>query len=170
MCVWLCFCFINGMCCLLGDNIREFLLSLRYFRIFIALWNIFIMFCMILWVNSNIFSRWLLSFWNIKIHPGHWLPNRNHLFVLLTERLLNHCCDIIIEEEGGCGSVCRGGCRLIFEELAVQIPTPSVRMLKCSCQDSEPLFVLNRGGSTLHGSSYPFVYECVCDRVNERPM
>ncbi|TSM94630.1 Mediator of RNA polymerase II transcription subunit 26 [Bagarius yarrelli] len=31
-----------------GDNIREFLLSLRYFRIFIALWNIFIMFCMIL--------------------------------------------------------------------------------------------------------------------------
>uniref|UniRef100_A0A672JUH0 Small integral membrane protein 7 n=1 Tax=Salarias fasciatus TaxID=181472 RepID=A0A672JUH0_SALFA len=31
-----------------SDNIREFLLSLRYFRIFIALWNIFIMFCMIL--------------------------------------------------------------------------------------------------------------------------
>ncbi|XP_018601367.1 small integral membrane protein 7 [Scleropages formosus] len=31
-----------------GDNIREFLLSLRYFRIFIALWNIFMMFCMIL--------------------------------------------------------------------------------------------------------------------------
>uniref|UniRef100_A0A8I5TB59 Small integral membrane protein 7 n=1 Tax=Pongo abelii TaxID=9601 RepID=A0A8I5TB59_PONAB len=30
-----------------GDNIREFLLSLRYFRIFIALWNIFMMFCMI---------------------------------------------------------------------------------------------------------------------------
>lgn len=33
--------------CILGDNIREFLLSLRYFRIFIALWNIFMMFCMI---------------------------------------------------------------------------------------------------------------------------
>ena len=32
---------------LLGDNIREFLLSLRYFRIFIALWNVFMMFCMI---------------------------------------------------------------------------------------------------------------------------
>uniref|UniRef100_A0A4W5R8K0 Small integral membrane protein 7 n=1 Tax=Hucho hucho TaxID=62062 RepID=A0A4W5R8K0_9TELE len=31
-----------------GDNIREFLLSLRYFRIFIALWNIFMMFYMIL--------------------------------------------------------------------------------------------------------------------------
>ena len=30
-----------------GDNIREFLLSLRYFRIFIALWNVFMMFCMI---------------------------------------------------------------------------------------------------------------------------
>ncbi|KAM6219356.1 small integral membrane protein 7 [Rhynchocyon petersi] len=30
-----------------GDNVREFLLSLRYFRIFIALWNIFMMFCMI---------------------------------------------------------------------------------------------------------------------------
>ncbi|XP_052778224.1 small integral membrane protein 7-like isoform X2 [Mya arenaria] len=30
-----------------GDKVREFLLSLRYFRIFIALWNIFIMFCML---------------------------------------------------------------------------------------------------------------------------
>ncbi|XP_013391937.1 small integral membrane protein 7 isoform X2 [Lingula anatina] len=30
-----------------GDKIREFLLSLRYFRIFIALWNIFMMFCML---------------------------------------------------------------------------------------------------------------------------
>ncbi|XP_069009452.1 small integral membrane protein 7-like [Embiotoca jacksoni] len=35
-----------------GDNIREFLLSLRYFRIFIALWNIFIMFCMVLLFGS----------------------------------------------------------------------------------------------------------------------
>ncbi|KAM3618996.1 uncharacterized protein V6R79_001417 [Siganus canaliculatus] len=35
-----------------GDNIREFLLSLRYFRIFIALWNIFIMFCMIVLFGS----------------------------------------------------------------------------------------------------------------------
>jgi len=34
-----------------GDNIREFLLSLRYFRIFIVLWNVFMMFCMILWVT-----------------------------------------------------------------------------------------------------------------------
>ncbi|PWA21165.1 hypothetical protein CCH79_00009528 [Gambusia affinis] len=31
-----------------GENVREFLLSLRYFRIFIALWNVFMMFCMIL--------------------------------------------------------------------------------------------------------------------------
>ncbi|KAM6921902.1 small integral membrane protein 7 [Xenentodon cancila] len=35
-----------------GDNVREFLLSLRYFRIFIALWNIFIMFCMVLLFGS----------------------------------------------------------------------------------------------------------------------
>ncbi|XP_068599766.1 small integral membrane protein 7 [Brachionichthys hirsutus] len=35
-----------------GDNIREFLLSLRYFRIFIALWNIFMMFCMVLLFGS----------------------------------------------------------------------------------------------------------------------
>nr|XP_025040119.1 small integral membrane protein 7 [Pelodiscus sinensis] len=35
-----------------GDNIREFLLSLRYFRIFIALWNIFMMFCMIVLFGS----------------------------------------------------------------------------------------------------------------------
>lgn len=30
-----------------GDKVREFLLSLRYFRIFIALWNVFVMFCML---------------------------------------------------------------------------------------------------------------------------
>ncbi|XP_032755638.1 small integral membrane protein 7-like [Rattus rattus] len=30
-----------------GDNIREFLVSLRYFRIFIALWNGFMMLCTI---------------------------------------------------------------------------------------------------------------------------
>uniref|UniRef100_A0A8V1AE87 Small integral membrane protein 7 n=1 Tax=Gallus gallus TaxID=9031 RepID=A0A8V1AE87_CHICK len=35
-----------------GDNIREFLLSLRYFRIFIALWNVFMMFCMIVLFGS----------------------------------------------------------------------------------------------------------------------
>ncbi|XP_029772465.1 small integral membrane protein 7 isoform X2 [Suricata suricatta] len=36
-----------------GDNIREFLLSLRYFRIFIALWNVFMMFCMIVLHKSK---------------------------------------------------------------------------------------------------------------------
>uniref|UniRef100_A0A8C4KVZ1 Small integral membrane protein 7 n=1 Tax=Equus asinus TaxID=9793 RepID=A0A8C4KVZ1_EQUAS len=36
-----------------GDNIREFLLSLRYFRIFIALWNVFMMFCMIVLKKSS---------------------------------------------------------------------------------------------------------------------
>ncbi|ELK19132.1 hypothetical protein PAL_GLEAN10006621 [Pteropus alecto] len=36
-----------------GDNIREFLLSLRYFRIFIALWNVFMMFCMIVLIKSS---------------------------------------------------------------------------------------------------------------------
>ncbi|XP_021343584.1 protein SMIM7 homolog [Mizuhopecten yessoensis] len=30
-----------------GDKVREFLLSLRYFRIFIGLWNLFVMFCML---------------------------------------------------------------------------------------------------------------------------
>ncbi|KAH9523554.1 Small integral membrane protein 7-A [Bulinus truncatus] len=30
-----------------GDKIREFLLSLRHLRIFIALWNIFIIFLML---------------------------------------------------------------------------------------------------------------------------
>ncbi|KAK2505371.1 hypothetical protein MC885_002438 [Smutsia gigantea] len=38
-----------------GDNIREFLLSLRYFRIFIALWNVFMMFCMIVLFS---FQHW----------------------------------------------------------------------------------------------------------------
>ncbi|KAB0387076.1 hypothetical protein FD755_002032, partial [Muntiacus reevesi] len=37
-----------------GDNIREFLLSLRYFRIFIALWNVFMMFCMIVLLGSSV--------------------------------------------------------------------------------------------------------------------
>jgi len=30
-----------------GEKVREFLLSLRYFRIFIGIWNIFVMICMI---------------------------------------------------------------------------------------------------------------------------
>lgn len=34
-----------------GDKVREFLLSLRYFRIFIALWNIFVMFLMIVFFS-----------------------------------------------------------------------------------------------------------------------
>ncbi|KAH0625710.1 hypothetical protein JD844_033909 [Phrynosoma platyrhinos] len=45
-----------------GDNIREFLLSLRYFRIFIALWNIFMMFCMVVFsshiVNPSYGKGW----------------------------------------------------------------------------------------------------------------
>ncbi|XP_022315117.2 protein SMIM7 homolog [Crassostrea virginica] len=32
----------------LGEKVREFLQSLRYFRIFIGLWNIFVMFLMLL--------------------------------------------------------------------------------------------------------------------------
>ncbi|CAH1267855.1 small integral membrane protein 7-A-like [Branchiostoma lanceolatum] len=35
-----------------GDRIREFLLSLQYLRIFIALWNVFVMFCMIVLFGS----------------------------------------------------------------------------------------------------------------------
>ncbi|XP_063396960.1 protein SMIM7 homolog [Mytilus trossulus] len=34
-----------------GDKVREFLLSLRYFRIFIALWNMFVMFLMIVFFS-----------------------------------------------------------------------------------------------------------------------
>lgn len=45
VCIFVYFYFEYFSC--LGDNIREFLLSLRYFRIFIALWNVFMMFCMI---------------------------------------------------------------------------------------------------------------------------
>uniref|UniRef100_H2Y5P0 Small integral membrane protein 7 n=1 Tax=Ciona savignyi TaxID=51511 RepID=H2Y5P0_CIOSA len=35
-----------------GDKIREFLSNLRYFRLVIAVWNIFIMFCMIVFFGS----------------------------------------------------------------------------------------------------------------------
>ncbi|CAJ0582312.1 unnamed protein product, partial [Mesorhabditis spiculigera] len=30
-----------------GDRVREFLLALQYFRVFIALWNVFLIFLMI---------------------------------------------------------------------------------------------------------------------------
>ncbi|UYV67403.1 hypothetical protein LAZ67_5000470 [Cordylochernes scorpioides] len=36
----------------LGDKVRDFLQALRYFRIFIALWNIFVMFLMIIVFGS----------------------------------------------------------------------------------------------------------------------
>lgn len=34
------------------DKIREFLLNLRYFRIVIAIWNVFMMFCMIVFFSA----------------------------------------------------------------------------------------------------------------------
>ncbi|XP_064604561.1 protein SMIM7 homolog [Liolophura sinensis] len=34
-----------------GDKVREFLQSLRYFRIFIALWNVLIMFLMLVFFS-----------------------------------------------------------------------------------------------------------------------
>ncbi|XP_074642995.1 protein SMIM7 homolog isoform X1 [Tubulanus polymorphus] len=34
------------------EKVREFLLSLRYFRIFIGIWNIFIMFLMIVFFSA----------------------------------------------------------------------------------------------------------------------
>ena len=34
----------------LGDRIREFLKNIRYFRVFIALWNLVVIFCMIVLV------------------------------------------------------------------------------------------------------------------------
>ncbi|XP_064626839.1 small integral membrane protein 7-like [Lineus longissimus] len=33
-----------------GDKVREFLLSLRYFRVFIGIWNIFVMLLMIIFL------------------------------------------------------------------------------------------------------------------------
>ncbi|KAK2159645.1 hypothetical protein LSH36_149g04015 [Paralvinella palmiformis] len=35
-----------------GDKVRDFLQSLQYFRIFIGLWNIFIMFLMIVFFGQ----------------------------------------------------------------------------------------------------------------------
>ncbi|XP_023235450.1 small integral membrane protein 7-A-like isoform X1 [Centruroides sculpturatus] len=35
-----------------GDKVREFLQSLQYFRVFIAMWNIFVMFLMIVFFGS----------------------------------------------------------------------------------------------------------------------
>uniref|UniRef100_A0A914WUT4 Small integral membrane protein 7 n=1 Tax=Plectus sambesii TaxID=2011161 RepID=A0A914WUT4_9BILA len=34
-----------------GDRVREFLLSLQYFRVFIALWNVFIVFLMLIFFS-----------------------------------------------------------------------------------------------------------------------
>ncbi|XP_023235451.1 small integral membrane protein 7-A-like isoform X1 [Centruroides vittatus] len=36
----------------IGDKVREFLQSLQYFRVFIAMWNIFVMFLMIVFFGS----------------------------------------------------------------------------------------------------------------------
>ena len=33
---------------IVGDKVNEFLLNLRYFRIFIGLWNVIIIICMIM--------------------------------------------------------------------------------------------------------------------------
>ncbi|KAK2194198.1 hypothetical protein NP493_2g24090 [Ridgeia piscesae] len=35
-----------------GDKIREFLQSLQYFRIFIGLWNIFVLFLMLVFFSN----------------------------------------------------------------------------------------------------------------------
>lgn len=35
-----------------GDKVRDFLRSLQYFRIFIALWNVFIMFLMLVFFSA----------------------------------------------------------------------------------------------------------------------
>jgi len=36
-----------------GDKVRDFLSSLQYFRVFIGMWNIFIMFLMIVFFASS---------------------------------------------------------------------------------------------------------------------
>ncbi|XP_003386212.1 PREDICTED: small integral membrane protein 7-like [Amphimedon queenslandica] len=35
-----------------GERVREFLYNLRYFRVFIAMWNIFIIVCMFLFFSG----------------------------------------------------------------------------------------------------------------------
>lgn len=73
-----------------GDNIREFLLSLRYFRIFIALWNIFIMFCMILWVRLAMHNTHC-SFSSTPVHSFNQLEFlRNIFFVMFCFDVPNH--------------------------------------------------------------------------------
>ena len=35
-----------------GDKVRELVKNLRYFRIFIALWNVVLIFCMVIFFGS----------------------------------------------------------------------------------------------------------------------
>lgn len=35
-----------------GERIREFLFMLQYFRVFIGLWNLFVIFLMLVWVDT----------------------------------------------------------------------------------------------------------------------
>ena len=44
---------ISGQDVGLGDRVREFLRNLRYFRVFIALWNMVVIFCMIVLVDHT---------------------------------------------------------------------------------------------------------------------
>ena len=52
----------------IGDKARQFLFSLRMFRVFIAVWNLFVMFLMIVYVDSysfiffSLFSFFFLDF------------------------------------------------------------------------------------------------------------
>jgi hypothetical protein len=46
-----------------GDKIREFLKQLRHLRIFIAIWNVVVLFLMVLYVDALIYHIHLMSAW-----------------------------------------------------------------------------------------------------------
>lgn len=65
--------------------------------------------------------------------------------------------------ESVCASVGRADYELMIERLAVQILPPTAHMSEVSMGKTlNPELLPMGAGSTLHGSSYPMVCECVC--------
>lgn len=172
--------FHQRLVCLLGDNIREFLLSLRYFRIFIALWNIFIMFCMILWVKVESWSHWL------------FFSFLKHVYIKdIDFKIKKKCsCDWKVVESLLEYHYWREGSAVVqFVERAanwwsVQIPPPSVRMLKllwwtpsgsqwewkCIAREHVCVNKLMRGQckahlNAVHLAFYFYFFECGISRI-----
>ncbi len=56
------------ICFIVGDKIRDFLKQLRHLRIFIAIWNVVVLFLMVLYVDALIYHIPMISAWHVFCH------------------------------------------------------------------------------------------------------